>query len=100
MRRRRPSNPAFTAAMDAARFGLDLWAVIGLRLARLGAGGPAAVLEAQRMVAEKVAAGLEAQAAVATTLMTGGSERTARRRAAAVYRRRVRANRRRLSGSA
>ncbi|MCC7347270.1 MAG: hypothetical protein IT538_07710 [Variibacter sp.] len=77
---------------------MDVWSVVGLRMAKLAVGGPAAVLEGHRMVAEKVAAAWEAQAVAAVSLMTGGSHRRARRKADAVYRRHVRANRRRLTG--
>jgi hypothetical protein len=48
------------------------------------------------MVTEKIAAAAESQAAVAAALMTGQSAKTVLRRATIPYRRRVRANRRRL----
>src|SRR4051794_28000378 len=93
---RRKRNPWTSYAFDASRLGLESSMVIGLRLARLAAGGPAALLEAQRMVAEKSAAALEAQLAYATALATGGGE-GAHGKALACYTRRVRANRRRLT---
>ena len=71
--------------------------VMGLRAAKLAAGGPAAILEAQRMTAEKTAAMLEAQAALAMALATGSNPRAATRKAVAPYRRRVKANRRNSS---
>ena len=43
-------------AFDLARLGFEAWMVIGLRTAKLAMGGPAAMLEAQRMVAEKTVA--------------------------------------------
>ena len=88
-------DPWLAYALDSSRLGLEASMVIGLRLARLAAGGPAAMLEAHRMVAEKSAAALEAQVAFATALATGGGER-AHNKALACYARRVRANRRRL----
>lgn len=65
--------------------------VIGLRLMKMAAGGPAAEREAGRMVAEKG----EALAEAATILANDGSPEAVIRR----YRTRVRANERRLSKS-
>jgi hypothetical protein len=92
----RKRNPSLPHAFELARLGAEAWMVIGLRMAKLSAGGPAAALEAQRMVAEKSAAAMEAQVAVAMALMTGATHHGARKKALAGYRRRVRANRRRL----
>ena len=83
-------------AFDLARLGFEAWWVMGLRTARLATGGPAAMLEAQRMLAEKGAALLEAQAAAGMALAAGGSCNAAARKAIGPYRRRVKANRRRL----
>jgi hypothetical protein len=58
---------------------------------KIAGGGPAAIVEAQRMIAEKTAALAEA----AATLMVGGSAQTVVRR----YRSHVRANEVRLLGS-
>jgi hypothetical protein len=66
--------------------------VVGLRLSNISGRGPAATLEAHRMVAEKVSAFTEA----ASTLMTGGSAQMIIRR----YRSHVQANERRLMASA
>jgi hypothetical protein len=79
----------FGLARDAVLLGFETQRVIGLRLAKMAEGGPAAQVEAQRMVMEKSAALAEA----ATTLATGGSPQTVVRH----YRRRVKANERRLS---
>ncbi|AWB21591.1 hypothetical protein DA075_12240 [Methylobacterium currus] len=74
---------------DTVRLGLEAQTVVALRLAKLSLGGAAAQAEAQRMVTEK----LEAAAEAAMTLATGGTaERVVRD-----YRRKVRANARRLS---
>jgi hypothetical protein len=81
---------------DFARLGVEAWMVMGLRLAKLAAGGPAAALEAQRMVAEKSAAALEAQVAAGIALATGAGHSAAGRKALGGYQRRVRANRKRL----
>jgi hypothetical protein len=79
----------FGLTRDAVLLGFETQRVIGLRLAKIAAGGPAAQVEAKRMVMEKTAALAEA----ATTLATGGSPRTVVRR----YRTHVKANERRLS---
>jgi hypothetical protein len=71
--------------------GMEAQAVIGLRMRKIAGGGPAAIIEAQRMIAEKTAALAEA----AATLMGGGSAQTVVRR----YRSHVRANEVRLIGS-
>ena len=57
-------NP-FAIAMLA----LEAQTVIGLRLMKLAWGGPAAQIEAQQMVSEKISASIEA----AGNLMMGGS---------------------------
>ena len=70
--------------------------MIGLRTLKMAAGGPDADAERQRMVSEKIAAGLAWQALA----LTGGLGLTPQGAAAKTlthYRRRVRANRRRLS---
>jgi hypothetical protein len=79
----------FRLGLDAAMLGLEAQSVVGLRLLRLAGGGAVAQAEAQRMVAEKGAAFLEA----ATTLATGGSAEKVIRR----YRTHVRNNQRRLT---
>jgi hypothetical protein len=79
--------------------GYDAWTVIGLRMAKMAAGGMPAVMEAQRMVIEKQMAAFESQAAAAIALSMGKGHETVSRVAMAPYRRAVTANRRRLSGS-
>ena len=75
-------------SFDAAMLTLDAQRVIGLRLAKLGAGGPMAAAEASLMVNEKIAAALEAGATVA---MGGSAHQVVRG-----YRKKVSANIRRL----
>jgi hypothetical protein len=87
-----------SAWFEAARFGADMQRVIALRMMRLASGGPLAASEAQRMVSEKVSAFGEAQGAIMAALATGSSLDAAAARAYAPYRRRVRANNRRLGG--
>ena len=82
---------------EAWRFAAETQEVIALRMLRFWRNDASAGAEATRMVTEKVAAAVEAQAAAAAALMSGHSMNTALQRAATPYRRRVRANRRRLS---
>ncbi len=93
MARRR--NPWLRLGLDAWSLGMESSAVIALRTMKLAAGGSAAEAESQLMIEEKVRAGLELQAMA----LTGGLGLTPEHSAAktmAHYRRKVRANRRRL----
>jgi hypothetical protein len=90
-------NPWMSYAFAASRMSMEASMVIGLRLAKLAQGGPAGMVEAQKMVAEKAAAAVEAQLAAAMALATGGTQHAAATKALTGYRRRVRANRKRLS---
>jgi hypothetical protein len=90
-------NSWIGASMDAWMLGVEASAVIGLRTLKIAAGGAEARAEAARMVSEKIDAALALQ----TAAMTGGLGATPERAAArtiAHYRRKVRANRRRLGG--
>jgi hypothetical protein len=98
MTRRVLLNPWMSLTLDAAQFGLEAQNVIALRLMHLAGGGPAAQAEAQRMVTEKAETFLEAQLASAAAMLSGRGH-SAPRQALGLYRRRVRANRRRLSRS-
>ncbi|MBB6250104.1 hypothetical protein [Nitrospirillum iridis] len=78
--------------------GMEAMQVITLRTMKLAAGGADARTEAQRMVSEKIAAGVDLQ----MRAMTGGLGLTADGATAKVlahYRRKVRANRRRLGNT-
>jgi hypothetical protein len=91
----RATNSWFGLAFDAFQLGLEAQTVIGLRLARIAQGDAAALAEANLMVAEKAQALAELQARVALSAI-GGPQVTPRH-TLAHYRRKVRANRRRLS---
>ena len=84
------------AWMEAAQFAADSQQVIALRMMRMAAGGPRAATEAGRMVSEKVAAFSEAQGLFVAAMVTGAKVTTAAAKARTPYRRKVRANRRRL----
>ena len=81
--------------LSAMRFAVEAQQVIGMRMLGLAEGGPSAVLEAQRMVSEKMLAFWAAQTAPGWALMRGPG--FAGRKAALPYRRAVRANHRRLT---
>ena len=78
----------FTSDMAAATF--EAQRVIALRLMKLAQGGPAAQLEAQKMVSEKIMASTEA----AMALASGRSPESVVRR----YRTIIRTNEKRLLG--
>ncbi len=76
--------------------------VMWLRSMRLMMGGPLATREAQRMVSEKLTAGMTLVPALMPTLMASGMAQSAEAIGAATlahYGKPVRANRRRLSRS-
>jgi hypothetical protein len=88
-------NPWLRLSLDAWSLGVEASTVVGLRTLKLAAGGEAADAEARRMVEEKVKAGLELQTMAVTGALGLTPERAATR-AVAHYRRKVRANQRRL----
>lgn len=93
---RRRRNPWIGVGFQAWSLGLEASAVIGLRTLKIAQGGAAAQAEARRMIEEKA----EAAAALQIKALTGALGATpakASARAIAHYRRKVRANRRRLS---
>jgi hypothetical protein len=96
MARSRMRNPWARLGFDAWALGLEASAVIGLRTLKIAAGGPGAEAEAHRMVREKVetAADLQTKALTGALGFTGPG---AAAKTLAHYRRKVRANRRRLS---
>jgi hypothetical protein len=76
--------------------GLEAQQVIGLRLARLARGGKPAAAEARRMLAEKAEAAWAAQLLAAEAIL-GGKAASLPARTIALYRRRMRANAKRLA---
>jgi hypothetical protein len=96
MARRTRANPWLRLGFDAWALGLEASTVIGLRPLKIAAGGAAGEAEARRMVDEKVTAAAQLQ----TKALTGALGFTGAGVAAKTlthYRRKVRANRRRLS---
>jgi hypothetical protein len=94
MARRRSSW--FGLSMSAMQLGLEAQNVIALRMIKMAAGGAAADAEFQRMFTEKAKAAVDAQVQIGISAMSGSLD-LAPARTIALYRRRVRANRRRLS---
>jgi hypothetical protein len=94
MNRTQPTAAWTRLMVDASWLCADAFMVAALRSWRVMAGGPAAGREVERMVGEKVEAGLELAGALA-----GGrvkSPEAAARRTLTVYGKRVRGNRKRL----
>jgi len=79
---------------DTMRLSADAATVMMLRSLTMMGGGPGAVREGERMLAEKVGAGFELAGGVASGRVT--TPEGAARKAVTVYGKRVRANRKRL----
>ena len=90
-------NPLFALSLQAARFGLEMQSVMALRLMRLMGGGASARSEARRGVSEKTAAFAEAQTSAATVSIKNGNDSKVGKTDLSVYKKRRRANKRRLS---
>lgn len=93
--RRNAATGWMDLAFDAMKLGAEAQAVVALRLMKLAAGGPGVDAESSRMVAEKVGAATELATKAAISAMTGGAP-VGPALAIAHYRRKVRANTRRL----
>lgn len=83
-------------AWQAWALGMEAGWVIAMRSMKIAAGGPQAMLETQRMVAEKTASALTLQS-MAVSGALGRSGPAVASRAMKHYSGKVRANRRRLS---
>lgn len=87
----------FETWFEALRFAAEVQRVMALRMVRFAAPDASTAGEMATMIGEKTAAFAEAQFAAGAALAGGHSVETALRRAYRPYRRRVRANHRRLS---
>lgn len=87
-----------TGWIEAARFGADVHRVMTVRMMQFASGDANAATEVTRMISEKAAAFGESQVAMMAALAKGDNLQTVAVRAYAPYRRRVRANVRRLGG--
>jgi hypothetical protein len=90
-------NPWLALSLKAVQMGVEAQSVIALRMLRLATGGARMEAEASRMVTEKVAAAAEAQAVATVSTLSGVSPHVAASKALRVVKKRVRANKRRLS---
>jgi hypothetical protein len=97
------SNPMQTwnawcaLSFQAARLGWEAQSVMALRMMRLASQGGHGQSEAHRMVTEKVAALAEAQGAASAAAISGGGSYRVAKKVLGVYKKRVRANKRRLT---
>ena len=89
-------NAWLALSFQTAQLGLDAQRVVALRLMRLSGGGAAGAAEARRMVADKMAALTEAQSAAAVAVLTGDIHKLSIK-VLQVFKKRVRANKNRLS---
>jgi len=92
----RTRNPWLGIGMSAWSLGVEASTVIGLRTLKLAAGGAAGEAEARRMVSEKIDAGLDLQARAVRGAL-GFTPQAVAANTLSHYRRKIRANRRRLS---
>jgi hypothetical protein len=90
-------NPWFPLIFKTVQLGLEAQSVIALRMLRLASAGAAAPAEARRMIVDKIAAGVEAQAVAASSVASGHKNTVVAGKVLRVLKKRVRANKRRLS---
>jgi hypothetical protein len=90
-------NPWFSLTFKTMQLGFEAQNVIALRMLKLAAGGATASTEAHRMIADKIAAGIEAQAIAVSSFASGRPDAVTAGKVLRVMKRRVRANKRRLS---
>jgi hypothetical protein len=90
-------NPWFALTFKVAQLGFDAQSVVALRMMRLASGGAGTKAEMSRMVVEKAAALAEAQVAATTAVMAGRKDHVVVGKALNIFKKRVRANKRRLS---
>ena len=93
----RELNPWVVLTMRAFQLSWEAQSVIALRMLRLASGDVRGQAELNRMVVEKITAAAEAQVAAAAAIMNGHKDHVVAGKALSVYKKRVRANRRRLT---
>lgn len=84
------------AWLESVRFTREVHGVVSMRLMRLALGGPQAAVEAHRMMAEKLDAFADVEAALVNALADGDDLMLATERAYGLVRECVHANSRRL----
>ena len=95
---KRPSPSWFQLSWDMMQLTVEANSVIALRTMKMATGGAGANEEVSLMVSEKVQAAMDVQFELATSILAGRVDGPAK--AVALYRRRVRANRKRLTREA
>ena len=90
-------NPWLALSFKAFQLGIEAQSVVALRMMRLASGGVGTQAEMGRMVVEKASAVAEAQFAATTAAAAGNKDHVIAEKALKVFRKRVRANRQRLS---
>jgi hypothetical protein len=90
-------NHWLTLTLRTFELGVEAQNVVALRLLRIASGDARGQSEVSRMVTEKIAAVAEAQVPAATAVVTGHDHHVAAGKALGVFKKRVRANKRRLS---
>jgi hypothetical protein len=90
-------NPWLALSFKTFQLGLEAQSVIALRMLRLASGGAGAKAEMSRMVTDKAAAMAEAQAVATRAVASGRKDHVVAGKTLNVFRKRVRANKRRLS---
>jgi hypothetical protein len=90
-------NPWLAFSLNAFQMGVEAQSVIVLRMVRLASGNARSETEATRMVTEKIAAAAEAQAVAAMATFTGHPQHVVATKALKIFKKRVRANKRRLT---
>jgi hypothetical protein len=88
---------SFNAWAETLRFACEVQNVVSLRLLRMAQGGPQAAAEAELMIAEKIAAFADVEAAIAQALSAGEGFMVAAERGYAPLRQCVGANSSRLA---
>lgn len=89
-------NPWLALTFRTMQLGFEAQNVIALRMMQFAAGG-ARRDEAQRMISEKIAAGVEAQATAVSGMVTGRKDTVIAGQVLRGLQKRVRSNKRRLS---
>lgn len=90
-------NPWFDVAMEMTRLGVEAQTVIALRTAKVMLGGAAAEAECGLMVSEKMQAAADAGLSIMVGTMQGRSQAAIANQVTKAYRRKIAANRRRLT---
>ena len=90
-------NSWLSLTFKTIQLAFEAQSVIVLRLMRFAAGGDGAQTEARRMITDKIMAGIEAQSVTASSVASGQKNTVVAGKVLGVLKKRVRANKRRLS---